>query len=202
MTAGEQGNYPKAEQYFQQGLFIARQIGHREWISALLCNLGEAANAQGHYIQAQDYFRDGLIFARQIEHREWISVLLLNLGLTTRKLGNYKVAEVYLQDALTLARQVGIPQITCNSLYEIGNLYLDQQHIEAAEAAFREMLLTIPKGGQDLTALAQYGLARIAVAQDKINEARRLGEASVTALETMGHRSAEEARFWLDKLTY
>jgi hypothetical protein len=82
-------------------------------------------------------------------------------------------------------------------LYEYGNLYLDKRQPDAAELAFREMLTIIPEGGQDLIALAHYGLARAVAAQGNIQEARRLGEASAAALETMGHRNVQEVRDWL-----
>ena len=62
------------------------------------------------------------------------------------------------------------------------------------------MLTLVPEGGQDLFALAQYGLARTAAAQGNIHEARKLGEASVTALEAMGHRNAKDVRDWLNSI--
>jgi len=197
VTGAEQGNYTLAEGYLQEGLMIARKIGHREWISLLLINLGDVLVEQGNYTEAEVYLQEGLMIARQLGHREWISLLLLNLGLTARKQGNYTEAEVYLREGLALARQIGIPQITANGLYEYGNLYLDQQHIEAAEAAFSEMLTIVPEGGQDLIALAYYGLARSAAAQGNTYEARKLGDGSVAVLEAMGHRKAKEVRNWL-----
>ncbi len=199
-TVGEQGNYSQAEDYFREGLALARQVGHREWISLLLGNLGDIVGEQGNYSQAEDYFREGLALARQVGHREWMSVLLINLGMTTRKQRDYAQAEVYLHESLALAQYIGNPQIISTALNEFGNLYLDQQQIEKAEASFREMLSTIPEGDQQLLALAQYGLARTAAAQGNIQDARRLGEASIKALETIGHRNAREVRGWLNSI--
>ena len=85
----------------------------------------------------------------------------------------------------------------CVCLYEHGNLYLQQRQIESAETAFDEMLTSIPEGDQELFALARYGLARVAAARGDIAEAKRLGEASITVLEAMGHRNAQEIRSWL-----
>jgi tetratricopeptide (TPR) repeat protein/transcriptional regulator with XRE-family HTH domain len=199
-TAGEQGNYAQEEAYYQEGLALARQIGHREWISLLLMNLGEMVAEQGDSAQAEAYFQQGLLLARQIEHREWISVLLLNLGSMLQEQRDYQHAEVYLQEGLSLARQLGIPQITCNTLYEYGNLLLNLQQPQAAEAVFREMLILIPEGGQDLLALARYGLAQTSAAQGHLDEARELGSTSVTVLQTMGHRKAKVVSDWLDSL--
>jgi tetratricopeptide (TPR) repeat protein/transcriptional regulator with XRE-family HTH domain len=194
---GEQGNPVQAEIYFKEGLVLARQLNHSVWISALLSNLGDLANEQGNYNQATIYFQEGLDLARQIEHREWTSLLLANLGLTTRKMGNYMLSEKYTDEGLTLARQMGIPQITCHILYEYGNLYLSQHSIKQAESNFREMLVTAPEGGQDLIALAQYGLAQVASINGEREEARQLAETSAIALENMGHRDAKEVKSWL-----
>jgi len=166
----------------------------------LLSNLGAVALEEGDYAQAEEYLQEGLVLARQIGHREWMGPLLINLGLTLRKQQSYVRSEMYFLEGLNLARQIGKPQITANALYEYGNLYLDQQQLEAAEAAFREVLSTTPEGSQDLIALARYGLARVAAARGNTHEVQRLGEASVTALEAMGHRNAQEVRDWLNSL--
>jgi len=121
----------------------------------------------------------------------------LRKSQATRQQRKYDQAEVYIQKGLALAQQLGLPQIVLNALYEYGNLRLDQQQIEVAEGKFREMLRTTPDGRQDLLALAHYGLARTAAAQNNLDEARRLGEGSVTSLEKMGHYKAQEVRDWL-----
>ena len=200
VTASEQGDHDKDSVYYQEGLDLARQIGHREWISLLLINLGDVTNEQGNHEQAEIYLQEGLKLAREIERQEWISVLLINLGMTTQKQGNYDQAEVYLHEGLNLARQLGIPQIICNGLYEYGNLYLEQQRIQAARACFLEMSNTVPDGSQDLIALAQYGLARVAAAQRDFQRAQNTGGASAKALEEMGHHKAKEVRNWLNSI--
>jgi tetratricopeptide (TPR) repeat protein/transcriptional regulator with XRE-family HTH domain len=200
-TAGEkQGKYSQAEAYFQEGLVLARQIGDREQICLLLTNLGDAVGEQGNYVQAETHFQEGLTIARQIGHREWISALLINMGSIARKQGNYMQAEEYFQESLMIARQLGRPQMTAIVLYEYGTLYLDQQRVDAAEASFSEMLTTLSKEDYDLLALAQYGLARVTGARDYIDEARKLGEESATALEAMGHHKAKEVRDWLNRI--
>lgn len=198
VTAGEQGNYAQAEQYFKEGLELARLLGHKEWVTLLLINLGDVTIGRGDYALAESYFREDLALARQIENRELTNALLLNLGLVHQKQGKYSQAEVYLQESLVLSRQLGNPQFTSSGLYDYGNLYLSQNKIEAAEAVFHEMLSTVPEGGQDLFALAQFGLARVAAARGNINEAIKLGENSIIALEAIGHRGASDVKIWLN----
>jgi len=197
VTEGDQGDHARAEIYFKEGLELAKELGHREWVSLLLTNLGGAEVELGNYKEAETYFQEGLIFARQIFQQEWISALLLNLGLISQKQENFAQAEQYFHDGLTLSRQLGNPQFTSSGLYEYGNLLLIQRKVEEAEAIFNEMLITVPEGGQDLLALAQYGLARVAAARKNINEALRLGKISISALEATGHRGAIDVRSWL-----
>ena len=162
--------------------------------------MGDAEGELGNFARAEAYFQEGLTLARQMEHREWICALLINMGLTLRKQGNHTQAEDYFQESLLLARQLGRSEMTSHALYEYGNLCLNQQETAKAEASFHEMLDTISVGDQDLLALAQFGLARIAAIQGNFLEARKLGEVSTTTLEGMGHRTAPEVRNWLNTI--
>ncbi|HEY0756922.1 MAG TPA: tetratricopeptide repeat protein, partial [Ktedonobacteraceae bacterium] len=138
--------------------------------------------------------------ARRIEHREWTSFLLHNLGITARKQRNYSLSEQYSQESLVLAQKIGIPPIICYILNEYGNLHLDQDLPDLAERDFNEVLANAPEGGQDFVAFAQYGLARVAVINRRLDEARQLGEQSVATLESMGRREAREVKNWLNSL--
>lgn len=198
--ANDQGNYEQATIYLQEGLLLARRLNHSEWISGFLNNLGDSAIEQGNYEQATIYFQEGLELVRRIEHREWISFLLFNLGLTTRKQMNFILSEQYLGESLALAKQIGIPQITCYVLNEYGNLHLDQHHPDLAGKDFREMLVNAPDGAQDFVALAHYGLARVADANNRLEEAQQLGEDSLGTLESIGRREANEVKAWLQSL--
>ncbi len=200
VTVAEQGRDEQAEAYLQKGLTIARQIGHLEWISVLLLNMGEMAVDQGNYERAQTYYPEALALARQIGQRELIGILLTNMGKLAQKQGNYSKAGTYLLESLDLAQQIGRPRIICVCLYEHGNLYLKQQLLDAAEAAFAEMLTSIPEGDQELFALAYYGLAQVAAVKGNMQKARELGEVSVKALAVIGHRNAHEVRHWLSTI--
>lgn len=201
VTEGERGNYSKAEAFLMEGLRIARKIGHLEWVGLLLINLGDVLGEQGNFIRAEEYLQEGLKLARELEHREWMSVLLINLGSNAQKQKKYIMAKDYLHEALELARLLGIPNIICNALYELGNLSLSLQNLQLAKAYYLEILITAPEGGQELKALAQYGLAQIYAMQNAIYEALKLGEESMAMLESIGHRGAKDVHIWLDSLT-
>jgi tetratricopeptide (TPR) repeat protein/transcriptional regulator with XRE-family HTH domain len=199
-AANEMGQTIQSEQYYKQGLHLARQIGDREQTCVLLINLGDLIGELGNYKQAEQYFQEGLMLARQINHREWISALLINLGSTIVKERKYQEAEVYFQEGLTIAKQIGMPRITATCLYEYGILYLDCNKIEHAQRIFNEMLQIILPEHQDLLALANYSMARIAAHQGNIAQAKILGEEGARNLEKIQHTKAKEARDWIATL--
>ena len=199
-AASEMGNIVQSEQYYKQGLQLARQIGDQEQICVLLINLGDLIGELGDYKQAEQYFQEGLVLARQINHREWISALLINLGSTVVKEKKYYEAEVYFEEGLALAKQIGMPRITATCLYEYGNLYLDCNQIEKAQRNFNEMLQIILPEHQDLLALANYSMARIAAHKGNVAQAKILGAESVRNLENIQHIKAGEAKEWLASL--
>ena len=163
-----------------------------------MCKRDSLVGEQGNYAQAEKYFEQGLTIARQIANIEWESLLLLNLGVSLQKQTKFIQAEKYLKQGLDLVIQIGIPQMVSNALYELGNLYLNQLLLQIAEEHFNKMLNVTPEGNQDLIALAQYGIARIAAIQGKLSEAQTLGETSLATLKAMGNRNAIDVRNWLD----
>ena len=96
----EEDNYVQAEISFQEGLELARQIGHREWISILLINLGMTARKQGHYNEAKPYLQESLALANQISRPRIICVVLCELGNLSLSEGNTDLANEYFKKML------------------------------------------------------------------------------------------------------
>ena len=198
--ASVRGEYSQAEVYSLEALELANQIGYREASMVLLLNLGYFAGELGNYSEAERYSQEALVLARQIGNREKISSLLSNLGTFASAQGNEPLARAYLEEALILARQIGNHWLLAIILYERGEFDLKQQRLEIAEIAFREARDIASEGNTEYLALASYGLARIAAAHGETLEARRQGQESLAALESMGHGKASEVRTWLDTL--
>jgi ATP/maltotriose-dependent transcriptional regulator MalT len=165
----------------------------------LLVNLGEVAQKQGNLRQAEAYSQEGLALARQLQRRIVVLHLLTNLGTIATKQGNYTQAEGYLQEGLDVASQLDSPRSVTAILLVKGELLLKKHHLEEAAAAFHQAEEHLPEGQQDLTAQIEYGLARVAYERGNVEEARRLGEASVRILEQIGHNTLDEVQGWLYK---
>jgi tetratricopeptide (TPR) repeat protein/transcriptional regulator with XRE-family HTH domain len=200
-----QRKYIQAEAYYQEGLALARQIGHRELHAWYLAGLGWVAYERKDFEQAEAYLQEALVLARQLSHRELLFRLFTILGRVAEKRGDDIQAEAYLQEGLKMIRQMEYRSVEqrqhiCNALYRLGELHLKQGKIETAQAAFQEMFASMPEGSQNVQAKAWYGLARCMAIQGNIGEARRLGEASATQLEVLGHHDVEDVKAWLESL--
>jgi len=200
-VALSRGDYEQAEKRYQESLTIAREIGHHDRISILLGFLGYLALSCGNYKQAEEYLQEGLTLAREIGYVEGIIDILSSLGYLALSCGNYKQAEEYLQEGLTLAREIGYRWYVSFILSNWGEFYLKQQKLELASVAFMDALKIAQEiGGQELTAIALFGLARVAAAQGNIVEAYDQGQESQRIFETMGHKDTAKIKKWLKEL--
>ena len=127
-------------------------------------------------------------------------MLLANLCELSTHVGDYAQGEAYIDEARPQARQLGYPWLTCTILLHEGELRLAQKLIEQAATVFAEALAGIPKENQELFASAGYGLARVALAQHRFEEARNVGEKSLAAFQAIAHAKAKEVRLFLDTL--
>ena len=201
LALGEQGNYAQAETYLQEGLDVARQVGYRDRVSMLLMALGWAAGEHGRYVQAEEHFQEALAIARQAGNRERAGYLLFDLGWVSHEQGDYVQAETYLQEALDIARQLDNPRLVSVALNEWGKLHLKLSQFDTASAAFHEVeAIASSSGNQGLVAGAFYGLARVALAQGNLIEARWQGLESLAIFEKIGHRMASDVKEWLKAL--
>ena len=196
----KRGNYTQAEEYLQEGLTLARETGHCRGIRDSLTRMGELDLRRGHCANAEQLLQEGLALARRIGHGEGIMDLLKNLGELEIRRGNYTQAKEYLQKGLTLARKIGYSWFTSAILNEWGELQLRQQELESASAAFLDALQVAKKlGGKELTALALYGLARVASALHNSAEAHRYSQESLEILENIGHYEKNNVKQWITK---
>jgi tetratricopeptide (TPR) repeat protein len=118
---------------------------------------------------------------------------------TARK--QWKQAEAYLQESLEIAMSSGHDWLRNETLNEIGELYLKQQHIDEAEAVFQEVLVKVKQMEmQYLEAYALYGLARVEATRHNFAEAHRKGQASHALFTRLENVMAKQVADWLEHM--
>ncbi len=198
------GNYKQAEAYFQEALTIARQIGHRKQMCHVLAYLGQVLTFpfQDKYAQAKTYLQEGIDLARQIGDRSALPLLLMSFGATIGGEGNYDQANGYFYESVGLARRYGFAWEIAAALTVWGFLHLKYHRLDAAAGTFDYILTHEHTTQRDpqFIAMAQYGLAQIAMRRGNIEEACRLGQECLTGFEAIGHYWAAKVKDWLYSL--
>ncbi len=117
------GEYSQAENYGQQGLTLAEELGQIDVESDLLTILGQVAFHRSDYAQATICYEQGLQLARQLGDDERISTLLCYLGKNVSLYqGNYILAEALYQEGLTIARQSGHHEAIAVAQYDLAQV--------------------------------------------------------------------------------
>ena len=99
----DRGDPGRADDYFEQALGEARQMGDRAQASRILANLGALHTAQGEYKQAERLLKEGLALAEAIQNVENSILLYINLAELERFRERTDTATKYLDQAETLA---------------------------------------------------------------------------------------------------
>jgi tetratricopeptide (TPR) repeat protein len=101
------GRYAEAQEYLEESLAIAREIGHEERIANALRMLGLVSRAQGERTTARCHLEASLALARRLEHKGQLYAVLTALAELHRAEGNLDAAELLYEESLMLARASG-----------------------------------------------------------------------------------------------
>lgn len=187
--------YPKALDYFQQSLKIAREIRDHKGEASSLNNMGLISRRQGQYQQALDYFQQSLVIMREINDHYGIATNLSNLGNVYQHLSQYPKALDYFQQSLKIAREISGSKGEANILNNMGIVYRRQGHYPQALDYFQQSLMIARKTDDrimEMSSLSNMGLVYLNISQysQAINNFRkslkisreigdRYGEASI-----------------------
>jgi tetratricopeptide (TPR) repeat protein/transcriptional regulator with XRE-family HTH domain len=200
-NAERRGDYEGAEQLYKEGLALARERGHRQRVSALLMHAGVLALRRRHYDEADALLQESLTLARTIDDRAQMSAVLQNLGTIASQQERYAEAEACLQESLEIARSISRRWQMSETLTAWGEMLFRQEQLDRALALFQEASSIARQiQGRELSAMALYGLARIAAARGDYAQAHQQGGQSRQAFEQMGHEQEREVARWLATL--
>jgi tetratricopeptide (TPR) repeat protein len=136
----DQGNHPKALDYYQKSLKIREQIGDQQGIAVCLMNMGNSYYDQGNYPKALDYYQKSLKIQEQIGNQQGIAYSLNNMGSIYSGQGNYPKALEYFQKSLKINEQIGDQGGIANCLNNIGAAYNELHQPQTAKEFARKGL--------------------------------------------------------------
>jgi tetratricopeptide (TPR) repeat protein len=178
LLAGHRGDYAAAEEYYEQALLLAREIGERAGEGTALANLGWLAGMAAKYEEAYAAYAGSLRIAREAGDRVSEVYTLINLSACLGALADVPRATGYAEEALRVAHDTGERSAEAWALTYLGHSRLPAGELEAAGEAYRaalairrelkqEVLATEPAAGLAAVHLARHdGTAAQAALQD------------------------------------
>jgi eukaryotic-like serine/threonine-protein kinase len=199
----DQAAFSGARQAYQQSLAIRREIGDRSGEAISLNNIAVVFYQQGHLSNASRMYERALAIARGIGEKRGIARALTNLGIVLEERGRLTEARQVQEESIALRRQIADRQGLGIALNNYAVLMQDLGDLAAAEKAIDEQLtVNRDSGNQRGLAYALFIEGNILMAQDKLEEAKRIHQEALAIRDKIGEKTtAEESRVSLAKLS-
>lgn len=167
------GEYAKARNSYERCLQDYRLIGNRPAIGLILNNLGALATLLGKYQEAQRYYEESLTLRRLVGGYQPEALTLANLALIWYQTNENDKAFDYCQQALHLSIELGERDTEAYARLCLGHVLAALGHWDEAAASYELALIARRRAGQHTQALEPLaGLARVALAQDNLTQAK------------------------------
>jgi len=185
--ANQQGDYKRAQMWFEESLTLRRTIDNTGDIADALNNLGVVAKNQGEYERAAALYEESLALSRESNNIVGIASALNNLGLVAYEQGDYGRSMALYEESLALKRTVGNSWGISGTLLNLANVAFARGDYEGASTLYRESLvISRDSGSRKLVAQGLEGCAWVAIARNTPYRAARLGGAADALRTTLG----------------
>lgn len=143
----DQGRIEEALTYFEEGLALARQIGHREHQNNLLSGYGDLKSRLGSFDDAETLLRESLSLANDLNSPWLISTSRLSYANHLLRMGVLDQVETYLQEGLSAAQNIQAEELIGAGTFTQAKLYLARgRTAEALGAGQRALTLFTDQG--------------------------------------------------------
>jgi tetratricopeptide (TPR) repeat protein len=183
-----QGDYDHAVALHKEAMSVYQEMGHKKGVSASLRELGFVAYEQGDYERAVRLHEQSLALAREFGTTFGIAWSIRALADAVRGQGDLRRARMLLEESLALSRGTEHAWNTARTLASLGNVACEAGEYARASRLYEESL---ELGGRRMglkhtILLCLEGLARVVVAQGRMERAARLCGAAAALREDMG----------------
>ncbi len=133
-------NYSEARGYLEESLAIAREIGDKARVAAVLQPLGLACLGEGHIAAARRHLEETLTLAEELGNKREVATALNALAQLSRVEGDLDSAEPRYQQVLALARELGDREIIAISLLNLAMVCIGRSAGDHARSMLLEAL--------------------------------------------------------------
>lgn len=158
------GRWYEAEQHLRRAIAVAEEVGAAEALANSHGNLGRVLRDQGRWAEALDHLIEALGLGTVLGHRRLVGNCYANLAHLSADEGAWDRALYCIAQAREIADQLGDAMLRCDTDLCAGAVYRGKGQLDAAEAAYQQVLTGLAVGALDnrqLQADALEGLAAV-----------------------------------------
>lgn len=191
------GRYEEAQGYLGESLAIAREIGDKRRVAAVLQPLGMACLGQGNVAMARGHFEEALALARELGNQRELAAALNALAQFHRMQGELDTAEPLYAKFLALARELGDRESIAIGLLNLAMVSIGRGSGDRA----REMLLDVLRIAKEIgskpagQSLLDVSAGLAALHEEWASAARFFGAAEAQTRHTGLHRDPADDAF-------
>jgi tetratricopeptide (TPR) repeat protein len=183
-----QGDYDHAVALHEEAMSVYREMGHKKGVSASLRELGFAAYEQGDYERAVRLHEHSLALAREFGTTFGLAWSLRALADAVREQEDLRRARMLLEESLALSRNTEQAWGIARSLASLARVACEAGEYARASRLYEKSL---ELGGRRMglkhtVLLCLEGLARVKVAQGRMEQAAQLCGAATALRKHMG----------------
>ncbi|TAL58671.1 MAG: tetratricopeptide repeat protein [Bacteroidetes bacterium] len=170
----EQGDYPKALEYYLKALKIVEETGDKNRIAIQLGNIGSIYNNQYDYPKALEYYIRALKLFEELGNKEKIATVLSNTGIIHWYQEDYPRALEYYLKALKIREELKSKSGMSNLLGNIGAVYhAEKNYPEALEYYLKALKAAEETGDKTRIAIWLGNTGGLYTALKKYDEAEK-----------------------------
>ncbi len=184
------GDRSEALEQYILSLEIAENRSDTETKAILLNNVADLYTQMENYDQAETYFIQALEIAKILDSPKILRNIYINYGVFKRAVKEYDKALEFYDTALEYAAVLGDEFTPVQTLFNKGNIYLDNDMLVEAQLAFTKSLEKSRELNIAAGEIYNYiGLGDIEVKLEKYSEAINYFESALERVEIMGSNS-------------
>jgi predicted ATPase/class 3 adenylate cyclase len=172
-TAWFLGDRERAQELFEAGLAIFRELGDRAGTAMMLTRLAPPLIEGGHVEEGERLVEEAVSMNRELGQKGELALSLSILGAAAHERRELQKANELLEESAALAQQVGDYWQVAWNLHMLADVALQRDDLGRALSLSRDGLIRAQEIGDDLAVLICLGI--LAIVAKRSGEERRAG---------------------------
>ena len=190
ILAHDRGDYPTAEERYQQSLDIEVRLGNQAGMASSYHQLGILAQHRGDYPTAEERYQQSLDIEERLGNQAGMASSYHQLGILAQHRGDYPTAEERYQQSLDIEERLGNQAGMASSYHQLGILAHYRGDYPTAEERYQQSLdINVRLGNQAGMATSYHQLGILAQHRGDYPTAEERYQQSLDINERLGNQA-------------